>query len=39
MSRALLQGTKGERPLKGPLGLCRGFMRLYKGYVRANYIG
>ena len=26
-----------ERPLKGPLGLYRGFMRLYKGY--KSYIG
>ena len=23
-----------ERPLKGPLGLYRGFMGLYKGYIR-----
>ena len=23
-----------ERPLKGPLGFYRGFMRLYKGYIR-----
>ena len=32
-------GVKGlkERPLKGPLGLYRGFMRLYKGYIRAIY--
>ena len=22
-----------ERPLKGPLGFCRGFMRLHKGYI------
>ena len=28
-----LKGLK-ERPLKGPLGLCRGLMRLYKGYIR-----
>ena len=27
------QGTKGET-LKGTLGLYRGFMRRYKGYIR-----
>ena len=30
---ALLKGLK-ERPLKGPLGLYRGFMTLYKRYIR-----
>ena len=27
------QETKKVRPLKGPLGLYRGFMRLQKGYI------
>ena len=30
---AAFKGLK-ERPLKRPLGLYRGFMRLYKGYIR-----
>ena len=29
----VIKGLK-ERPLKGPLGLYRDFMRLYKGYIR-----
>ena len=31
--RFLFKGLK-ERPLKGPLGLYRDFMRIYMGYIR-----
>ena len=31
----IIQGLK-ERPLKGPLGLDRGCMRLYKRYIRVT---
>ena len=31
-----IKGLK-ERPLKGPLGLHRGFMRLYKGCIRVIF--
>ena len=33
MTWGCIKGLK-ERPLKGPLGLHRGFMRLYTGYIR-----